>query len=351
MLATNPRPRYRRPRQCRRAGEGDRERGRRLAASAHPAAFTPLHCAAQAGSVEVIELLLHGWRGTARLRGPLGVARRRSHAARVVAHAYAAASRATATARAAPRTRFARLCGRAGGRHGGHRLGATLTRRTCSHGSLPSRAARTRTTPDALTPLHMAAAFDMPDVVTALIEMGAHLEPQNPHGRDPAGLRCPPCRPGDGVASTAGRSRHAGVAPGTCIPLHEACAAGNAPAAGALIDAGADVNARVEVSARGKVGARRATTGGPESLIGVVACPARSRPCHGSHECAYVAATRYSRGPCAPPLQLGRARRCPCSEELLNLHRLDQGGIAAGSTHNRLEDGLPLPCPDQVTGH
>ena len=96
--------------------------------------------------------------------------------------------------------------------------------------------------PGALTPLHMAAAFDMPRTVAALVRHGARLEKKTHLGDTP--LMFAARRAG---AVTVRALLEAGadlrVVGRSQCPLHEACVAGNAAAAGALIDAGADVNA------------------------------------------------------------------------------------------------------------
>ena len=96
--------------------------------------------------------------------------------------------------------------------------------------------------PDALTPLHMAASFDKPRAVAALLRHGACLERRTHLGETP--LMFAARRAGAETVSVlldAGadlRAEH-----GHQSALHEACAAGNTAAARVLIEAGADVNA------------------------------------------------------------------------------------------------------------
>ena len=95
---------------------------------------------------------------------------------------------------------------------------------------------------DALTPLHMAAAFDLPEVVSLLINLGACLEKCTHIGETP--LTFAARRAG---RETVRRLVQAGADLGNgnaaTPPLHEACRSANAAAADVLIGAGADVNA------------------------------------------------------------------------------------------------------------
>ena len=96
---------------------------------------------------------------------------------------------------------------------------------------------------EGLTPLHMAAAYDMPSAVERLIEMGAYLDQGTNMGTTPLELAAR--RAG---YATVKRLLWAGAdiesSRSGPSPLMVACMAGNAPAVRALLEVGADVNAQ-----------------------------------------------------------------------------------------------------------
>ena len=93
---------------------------------------------------------------------------------------------------------------------------------------------------DALTPLHMAAAYDLPATCARLIELGAYLEKESHNEGTPLELAAK--RSG---SETVRMLLDAGarITTGSYGVLMTACKAGNAPAAIALLEAGADPNA------------------------------------------------------------------------------------------------------------
>ena len=93
---------------------------------------------------------------------------------------------------------------------------------------------------DALTPLHMAAAYDLPATCARLIELGAYLEKESHNEGTPLELAAK--RSG---SETVRMLLDAGarITTGSYGVLMTACRAGNAPAAIALLEAGADPNA------------------------------------------------------------------------------------------------------------
>lgn len=96
---------------------------------------------------------------------------------------------------------------------------------------------------DAMTPLHFAAANDMPEVVSRMIDLGAWLQKTNHMSQTPlhvaaqsAGYETVRRLVEAGARLEYGTRRES--------PLHVAAKSGNASAARALLEAGADVTAR-----------------------------------------------------------------------------------------------------------
>ena len=246
MLDGNPRPRRRPPANTAALARLLASEGvgspRLPAAALEGDGFRPLHHAVDAAAIDVLELLLdagaelldyevpEGWRAVS----SLSAARRRARKRREEEGEFA---RRCASGAVELRDFVAGLAGGMRNVDWRHASEADLLAMV-AEGRIRANAHYV----DELTPLHMAAAFDMPDVVNALIDKGARLEIRTSMGEVP--LTFAARRAG---AETTRRLIEAGAdfSVNACLmpPLHEACAAANAGAARALIEAGADVNA------------------------------------------------------------------------------------------------------------
>ncbi len=246
MLDGNPRPR-RRPladtAALARLLASEGVDSRRLPAGAPDGdGFRPLHHAVDAAAIDVLELLLdagaklldydvpEGWRAVS----SFAAARRRARARRDAESEF---GRRRASGAVDLRDFVAGLAGgmrEVDWRHAGEADVLAMV----AEGRIRANAHYV----DELTPLHMAAAFDMPDVVSALIDTGARLEIHTGRGEVPLTFAAR-----HAGAETTRRLIEAGAdfSVNACLmpPLHEACAAANGGAARALIEAGADVNA------------------------------------------------------------------------------------------------------------
>ncbi len=94
----------------------------------------------------------------------------------------------------------------------------------------------------ALEPLHMAAAYDMPRAVSRLIELGAPLEHATHQGETPLIFAARRAGRETVAALLRAGSDPNGRGGGSLVPLIEAAEAGNAPAVDALLAGGADPN-------------------------------------------------------------------------------------------------------------